>query len=256
MPSLAKADGICAIQSIISWPYCGIDAEIGVFMAIVSENEPITIVGGARFSHELLLESLEWAPVVYAADGGANLCMQYGCQPKQVIGDLDSLSPSLRSELAPSRVAYVAEQDTTDFEKLLIRVDAPLMLAVGFMGGRIDHQMAVQTVLAAYAHRKIICVGEQDVMFVSPPEINLILDVGTRVSLYPVAPVQVRSTGLYWATDELHFAPDGQIGTSNQAMGPVSLIPSEPRMLVVLPKTCLDIAIDAVQAAPYWDAPI
>ena len=225
-------------------------------MAIVSENEPITIVGGAHFSQGLLLESLERAPVAYAADGGANLCMQYGCQPKQVIGDLDSLSPSLRSELDPSRVIHVAEQDTTDFEKLLIRVDAPFMLAIGFMGGRIDHQMAAQTVLTAYAHRKIICLGDEDVMFVSPPEIDLPLDAGTRVSLYPMAPLQARSTGLYWSTDGLSFAPDGQIGTSNQATGPVTLLPSAPRMLVVLPKNCLDIAIDAVQAAPYWDAPI
>ena len=225
-------------------------------MGIVSENEPITIVGGAHFSQGLLLESLARAPVVYAADGGANLCMQYGCQPKQVIGDLDSISPSLRSEMDPSRIIHVAEQDTTDFEKLLIRVDAPFMLAIGFMGGRIDHQMAVQTVLMAYAHRKIICVGDEDVMFVSPPEIELPLDAGTRVSLYPMAPVRVRSTGLYWSTDGLSFAPDGQIGTSNQAMGPVTLLPSAPRMLVVLPKNCLDIAIDAVQAAPYWDAPI
>jgi thiamine pyrophosphokinase len=225
-------------------------------MGIVSENEPITIVGGAHFSQELLLESSRRAPVVYAADGGANLCMQYGCQPKQVIGDLDSLSPSLRSELDPSRVIHVAEQDTTDFEKLLIRVDAPFMLAIGFMGGRIDHQMAVQTVLTAYAHRKIICLGNEDAMFVCPPEIDLPLDAGTRVSLYPMAPVQVRSTGLYWSTDGLSFAPDGQIGTSNHAKGPVTLLPSAPRMLVVLPKTCLDIAMDAVQAAPYWDAPI
>ena len=224
-------------------------------MGIVSEIEPITIVGGAHFSQELLLESLARAPVVYAADGGANPCMQYGCQPKQVIGDLDSLSPNLRSEMDPSRIIHVAEQDTTDFEKLLIRVDAPFMLSIGFMGGRIDHQMAVQTVLTAYAHRKIICVGEEDVMFVSPPEIDLPLDAGTRVSLYPMAPVQVRSTGLHWQTDGLSFAPDGQIGTSNQATGPVTLLPSVPRMLVVLPKNCLDIAIDAVQAAPYWDEP-
>lgn len=225
-------------------------------MAIFSENEPITIVGGAHFSQRLLLESLKRAPVVYAADGGANLCMQYGCQPKQVIGDLDSLSPSLRSDLDPSCVIHVPEQDTTDFEKLLIRVDAPFMLAVGFMGGRIDHQMAVQTVLTAYAHRKIICVGDEDVMFVSPPEIDLPLDAGTRISLYPMAPVQARSTGLYWPTDGLSFAPDGQIGTSNKATRPVTLLPSAPCMLVVLSKTCLDIAIDAMQAAPYWDAPI
>ena len=225
-------------------------------MGIVSEDEPITIVGGAHFPQGLLLESLERAPVVYAADGGANLCMQYGCQPKQVIGDLDSLSSSLRSEMDPSRLIHVAEQDTTDFEKLLIRVDAPMMLALGFLGGRIDHQMAVQSVLTAYAHRKIICVGDEDVMFVSPPEIELPLDAGTRVSLYPMAPVQVRSTGLYWSTDGLSFAPDGQIGTSNQAMGSVTLLPSAPRMLVVLPRNCLVIAIDAVQAAPYWDAPI
>ena len=69
-------------------------------------------------------------------------------------------------------------------------------------------------------------------------------------------PVQVRSTGLYWPTDGLSFAPDGQIGTSNKAARPVTLLPSAPCMLVVLSKTCLDIAIDAMQAAPYWDAPI
>ena len=139
-------------------------------MGIISENKPITIVGGARFSRRLFLESLKWAPVVYAADGGANLCMQYGCQPARVIGDLDSISPTVRSELDPARVIHVAEQDTTDFEKLLMRVHAPTMLAVGFLGDRIDHQMAVQTVLTAYAHRKIICVGEQDVMFVRRPK--------------------------------------------------------------------------------------
>jgi thiamine pyrophosphokinase len=225
-------------------------------MAIFSENEPITIVGGAHFSKELLLEALERAPIVYAADGGANLCMQYRCQPKQVIGDLDSISPSVRCEIEPSRVIHVSEQDTTDFEKLLIRVKAPLMLAVGFMGGQIDHQMTVQTVLATHAHQKIICVGEHDVMFVSPPEINLALEAGTRVSLYPMAPVQVQSKGLYWATDGLCFAPDGQIGTSNRATGPVSLTPSAPRVLVILPKTCLDIAINAMQVVPYWDVPI
>jgi thiamine pyrophosphokinase len=225
-------------------------------MAIFSENEPITIVGGAHFSKELLLEALERAPIVYAADGGANLCMQYRCQPKQVIGDLDSISPSVRCEIEPSRVIHVSEQDTTDFEKLLIRVKAPLMLAVGFMGGQIDHQMTVQTVLATHAHQKIICVGEHDVMFVSPPEINLALEAGTRVSLYPMAPVQVQSAGLYWATDGLCFAPDGQIGTSNRATGPVSLTPSSPRVLVILPKTCLDISINAMQVAPYWDVPI
>jgi thiamine pyrophosphokinase len=225
-------------------------------MAIFSENEPITIVGGAHFSKELLLEALERAPIVYAADGGANLCMQYRCQPKQVIGDLDSISPSVRCEIEPSRVIHVSEQDTTDFEKLLIRVKAPLMLAVGFMGGQIDHQMTVQTVLATHAHQKIICVGEHDVMFVSPPEINLALEAGTRVSLYPMAPVQVQSKGLYWATDGLCFAPDGQIGTSNRATGPVSLTPSSPRVLVILPKTCLDISINAMQVAPYWDVPI
>ena len=225
-------------------------------MAIVSENEPITILGGAHFSRGLLLESLERAPVVYAADGGANLCMQYGCQPKQVIGDLDSISPTVRSKIAPERLIHVTEQDTTDFEKLLIRVDAPLMLALGFLGDRIDHQMAVQTVMTTYAHRKIICIGEHDVMFVVPPELTLSLDADTRVSLYPMAPVQVRSKGLYWATDGLQFAPDGQIGTSNRATGPVNLTPSGPRMLVILPKDCLDSAIAALRAAPQWDVAI
>lgn len=225
-------------------------------MWIVSENEPITIAGGATFSRGLLMESLERAPVVYAADGGANLCMQYGCQPEKVIGDLDSIAADVRNNLSENQIIHVAEQDTTDFEKLLNRVDAPIMLAVGFLGDRIDHQMAVQTHLIAYAHKKVICIGEQDIIFVSPPRIVLPLKKDTRVSLYPMAQMRVDSLGLFWSTNDLNFAPDGQIGTSNKATGTVTLVPDTSRLLVILPRRCLDIAICALKDAAQWDAPI
>ena len=84
-------------------------------MGIVSENEPITIVV-VRTSRRVVIGIISAGSCCLCRRWRANLCMQYGCQPKQVIGDLDSLSPSLRSELDPSRVIHVAEQDTTDFE--------------------------------------------------------------------------------------------------------------------------------------------
>jgi thiamine pyrophosphokinase len=51
-------------------------------------------------------------------------------------------------------VHHLPEQDTTDFEKCLYSVAAPLLLGVGFLGGRADHHLAAMNVLVRYADRR------------------------------------------------------------------------------------------------------
>jgi len=192
-----------------------------------------------------------------AVDGGADAALAAGLRPEAVVGDLDSLSPQGRAALAPV-LHEIAEQETTDFDKALRSVAAPVCVAVGFMGGRFDHTLAVCSVLAHHADRPCVVVGSESVMCLCPPELDLDLAPGTTVSLWPLAEVRCASEGLRWPTEGLVFDPLGRIGTSNAAEGPVRLAPSAPRLLLVLPKAEHDRLVRALAGpAPpgRWPAP-
>jgi thiamine pyrophosphokinase len=197
--------------------------------------------------------ALALAPVLVAADGGADAARRRGLSPVAVIGDMDSLSPAARRAFA-DRLHPVAEQDTTDFDKALTRIDAPAVLALGFAGGRLDHELAALHSLVRRADRPCLLLGARTLAFHAPPRLALDLAPGTLVSLFPFARVRAASRGLRWPTDHLVFAPDRRVGTSNEAAGPVEVTPSRPGMLVILPRATLPLALAALLAAPRWPA--
>jgi thiamine pyrophosphokinase len=51
---------------------------------------------------------------------------------------------------------------------------------------------------------------------------------------------------LRWPVDEVCFDPRRQIGTSNEALGPIELSVDAPMMLVILPLSELDGAMAAL----------
>ncbi|MFZ5751968.1 MAG: thiamine diphosphokinase [Pseudomonadota bacterium] len=210
--------------------------------AIVQSSEPVTLVGGGKVAPADLGQALGLAPTLVAADGGANRALSLGHPPVAVIGDLDSLDAASRAALPPGRIHRVPEQDTTDFEKCLARIEAPLILGLGFAGPRLDHWLAVANALVRHPHRPCVILGGPDIAFAAPPRLSLPLEPGTRVSLFPLAPVTGRSAGLRWPIEGLHLAPDGRIGTSNEALGPVHLEFDAPGMLVILPRAALAVA--------------
>jgi thiamine pyrophosphokinase len=151
--------------------------------------------------------------------------------------------------IGPERILRIAEQESTDFDKALRHIAAPLVIGIGFSGARIDHELACYNALVRHAARRCLLVGGEDVVFLAPPRIALPLAPGTRVSLFPMAPVRGRSEGLRWPIAGLGFAPDGQIGTSNAATGPVVLEMEAARMLVMVPRACLDLVVGALLGA-------
>lgn len=219
---------------------------VGMFATVLQIDTPVTLLGAGHSKSSCLKEALTHAPFLVAADGGANVAIAAGCMPEAVIGDFDSITDATRAAIPSERLLHVAEQDTTDFEKCLSRIDAPLILGVGFAGGRLDHVMAVWTVLACYPARRCLILGEEDVVFLSPRRLALDLAGGERVSLFPMGAVRGRSEGLFWPIDGIGFAPDGRIGTSNRATGPVTLEFDAEKMLVLLPRDCLGAAIAAL----------
>lgn len=213
---------------------------------IVHASTLMTLLGGGltQFSH--VKQSLTVAPILVAADGGADTALAAGVVPVAVIGDMDSISPETRSQIAPDALHHIAEQDSTDFEKCLRSVEAPAILALGFTGGRLDHQLAACTALVRFPDKIVLMLSEDDVCFLCPERLQIDLPKGTRFSLYPMGQVRGQSEGLKYPIDGLTFSPAAQVGTSNEVTGPVSVRIDKREMLVIVPRDCLQSVLSAL----------
>ncbi|MBC7155807.1 MAG: thiamine diphosphokinase [Rhodobacteraceae bacterium] len=215
---------------------------------IVRASAPVTLVGGSALDAATLRRSLAHAPVLMAADGGADHAIAAGHLPEAVIGDMDSISAAARAALGPDRLYPIAEQDSTDFDKCLRAIAAPFVIAVGFDGNRMDHALAAFNTLVRQPGPPCILLGPGDAVFCAPARpIDLALPPGARLSLFPMGAVTGQARGLRWPIDGIDFAPDGRIGTSNEvATPPVRLHFSAARMLVIVPATALAAVVSAL----------
>lgn len=222
---------------------------------IVQSQGVITLLGAGTVDAGVLQQVLTIAPRLVCADGGADHAVAARLMPEAVIGDLDSLSAATRAALPEGCLHHIAEQDSTDFDKALRSIDAPLTLAVGFEGSRADHHLATLHVMVMRAGQRCVLVSPDQVIFVAPPAITLDLPKGSLVSLFPMGAVTGTSDGLRWPIHGLGFAPDRMIGTSNEVTGPVSLTFDAPKMLVILPRRALPQVVDALSGGvPGWPA--
>lgn len=213
---------------------------------IVHDRRPVTLVGGGKATPEDLHQALTLAPLCVAADGGAALAARAGVELAAVIGDFDSIPAAVLADIRPEKQYRITEQASTDFEKALSRIDAPLVIAVGFTGGRVDHQLAAFHSLMRFAHQPCVLLAETEVIFLAPPELELPAKLGDVISLFPLAPVAGRSEGLEWPIEGLGFAPGVQIGTSNCATGPLRLQIDASAMLMIVPRYLLEEVVKAL----------
>ncbi|MDH3666446.1 MAG: thiamine diphosphokinase [Paracoccaceae bacterium] len=187
-------------------------------------DTPVTVVGGGALDETMISEARRLAPTLIAADGGADRLANLRLMPEAVIGDMDSIADPEHWRAGPARFIHLAEQDSTDFEKCLYATEAPLYLAAGFTGGRVDHSLAAMHVLLKYPDKRVVMIGAEEVMALVPAEMPLrvTLNPGSKVSIHPLREVRAtRSRGLAWPIDDLVFAPGDRSGTSNEASEPV-----------------------------------
>ena len=220
---------------------------------IVESSENVTLVGGGTVDPEALGRCVDMSGAIVAADGGADAVLAQGLMPAAVIGDFDSLSARARGTIPADRLHAVPEQDSTDFEKALSRIRAPLVLGLGFMGPRLDHMLAVYHGLVRMPERRCLLVGAAQVAFLCPPRLVLETDPGQVVSVFPLLPVTAASEGLHWPLDGLDLAPGRVIGTSNRAGGrDVAVAVDRPGLLVMLPLASLPRAVRALRSGAPW----
>jgi len=223
---------------------------------IVNKSGPILLIGGGEAPLAELRALAQLCVAVVAADGGADAALNAGLMPDAVIGDLDSLSEQARLRIPAQQIHFVAEQDSTDFEKALRRTAAPLVVAHGFMGARRDHELANFNTLVRHPHRSCVLLGDSELVLHVPPHLHVDVPPDTRVSVFPMAALQARSCGLVWPLDGVDLAPWGRVGTSNRAKGAFSISPQAPGLLLLLPRSCLDSVLKALAVSgPAWPAP-
>lgn len=206
----------------------------------------LTLLGGGPTHLNDVNQALRLAPHLVAADGGADSALKMGHMPQAVIGDMDSISAGAKQQIAAQNLHHIAEQDSTDFAKCLQRIRAKAILAVGFAGGRLDHQLAACTTLVNFPEARVVLITPEDVCFLCPQDFSIDLAPGTRVSLFPMAQVRGTSAGLLYPIDGLTLSPATRVGTSNAATGPVRVRLDSHAMLMLLPRSCLELALDAL----------
>lgn len=215
-------------------------------------NDPVVLVGGGPLDPKIFAFVAARAGFFVAADGGGDALLANGVIPDAVIGDMDSLSDAARGAIPSDRIHLVEEQDSTDFDKALRGIDAPLIYAVGFSGARLDHELASLHVLIRYPDKPVMLIGAEDVTVHLPARIVLNLPLGLRVSLFPLDAVTVGMEGLKWSFDALALHPARKIGTSNEVAAPgVVLTSDSPGALLIVPKEALDAVVFALAHADF-----
>lgn len=222
---------------------------------MVQTNQAVTILGSGDVSEKTLTKAMKLAPYLVCADGGADTAMKFGLKPNLIVGDFDSISDQALQYFDTVKKVNVQEQDSTDFDKCIRKVNAPSYVATGVIHPRIDHGLAAINALIRYQEKKISILTEMDFCFLAPSEISMKLPVGTRISLFPMSIVTGHSEGLQWPIDDLVFAPFQRIGTSNKtSYEDIYLNFGDPGMIIILPSEFADNVITAfIEATPWKD---
>ncbi len=205
---------------------------------------PVVLVGGGTIAWPAFEQVKSLGLPLVAVDGGANPLAARGIEPDLVIGDLDSIDDSRGLRLI-CQVVEIAEQETTDYEKALYSLQAPLFIAFGFWGRRLDHSLAALHVITKYrTTKRIVMVDQEDLLYLPQGPLTLALPTHTRVSLFPLGAAKFTgSTGLKYPLAGLTLENGTAIGVSNQTSEPEFHISPAPEYAynyaVILPNSSL-----------------
>lgn len=154
---------------------------------------------------------------IIAADGAANSLHQLGISPQIIIGDLDSVTASIREK---NNVLYCPDQHSSDFQKSLQYLKENELLpaiVVGINGGYLDHIL-----------NNINIFLETDSVLYAPPMMGYVLKenaykvfslpLNTKISLMGIPSASITSNGLKWELNEFTLSFPGNNSCFNRTL--------------------------------------
>ena len=214
-----------------------------------SYSTPVVLVGGGRIAWEQLHLIRDHSYPIIGVDSGANDLRLNDIIADAVIGDLDSIT-DLATFPQTMETIKISEQQTTDFEKALYTIDAPLFICFGFWGGRLDHCLSALHVLTKYrGQKRILLIDQADLIFT--PQKTLEMEIGTksRFSIYPLKTTSfLISSGFLYSLDGLTVEVGETMSTSNETTHSRILLTTteetKSNYVVILPNSKLQSVFD------------
>lgn len=170
----------------------------------------VIFANGILSQPELLQTRLQASDRIFCADGGTQHALALGLVPDVIIGDLDSLSPEIVSQMEAAGVTihrHPEDKDQTDLElalTLAVSEQPEEILLVTALGGRLDQMLANILLLthSAYASVRLTLVdGPQWATVLHAHQaITIEGQPGDTLSLIPLSPSVhwVNLTGVAW----------------------------------------------------------
>ncbi len=189
------------------------------------------------------------AGLVVAADGGATWLASLGRAPDRLVGDLDSVAPSLVAELEGAGVPVERHPPGKDASDLELALDAAVaagardVTIMGALGGaRIDHELAAVLLLAdpAWEARGValrIVRGDVTVRALrGPGSAAISAPAGSGVTLLPVGgdAAGVTTAGLRYPLTDEPLALGRARGLSNVVEGPGATVALTSGTLLII----------------------
>jgi thiamine pyrophosphokinase len=169
--------------------------------------------------------------LIISADGGAQHCIRIGLTPTVVIGDMDSITPSLVEDLKSQNVQFITyprDKNETDLELALsyaVQKGVDQILFQGLLGGRLDQTLANLLLLTRDEWKYVDLVVSQgpDIAYLMRDEkkISLRGKPGDIVALIPVCETVtgVTAHGLRWKLENADLVIGNTLSVSNEMIG-------------------------------------
>jgi thiamine pyrophosphokinase len=130
------------------------------------------------------------ADVVICADGGARHALRLGIRPHLILGDLDSISASIRRQFSDVEILRIPEQESTDLEKAIrycLRQQIGAVTIAGAIGDRLDHSTGALGCFRKFGRKiRISLVDRAGTLSLLGRDETIAMRRGERFSLIPV----------------------------------------------------------------------
>jgi thiamine pyrophosphokinase len=187
--------------------------------ALIVADSPLAVTA------EALASLAKLSDLIVAADGAASRCLAAGVEPDIVVGDLDSLEPADEKRLRALEVSFEvvpAEKDDSDLDLAIDaarRLGATSVVAVGVLGGRVDHELAALGTLARAADLAPRLITSEASAFVLSPQGRSAFQIEgpavfSLMSLLGTA--EVSCAGSRWTLTKARLEPISSLGLSNR----------------------------------------
>ncbi|GHV63642.1 thiamine pyrophosphokinase [Bacteroidia bacterium] len=169
----------------------------------ITPYNSIIIANGSFPRSALALGLLKKASAIIACDGAVEQLCRHGFEPTAIVGDLDSISDSLRLRYA-DRLHGESEQETNDLTKAVRYACAAgyeEALILGATGLREDHTLGNISLLLDYARQihRVEMLTDYGLFTPILHTTTFASTQGQQVSIFtPRTDVEVRTEGLRW----------------------------------------------------------